>query len=156
VPTICLGQPHGLDPSRCPAGAGILWIQLPEAPRHIKGDAAGEIAAPSDGRWTELIREAYADRVEKIVASHIDGFRDNVVARRAYSPADLEAMNINLVGGDPYGGSCTIDQSFIWRPFSNTVNHRTGVKGLYHIGASTHPGPGLAGGSGFALAERLA
>jgi phytoene dehydrogenase-like protein len=156
VPTICLGQPHALDPSRCPPGAGILWIQLPEAPRSIKGDAAGEIGTPADGRWTESIREAYADRVEKIIASHIDGFHDNVVARRAYSPADLEAMNINLVGGDPYGGSCTIDQSFIWRPFSNSVNHRTEIRGLYQIGASTHPGPGLSGGSGFALAERLA
>ena len=83
----------------------------------IKGDAAGEIAAPLDGRWTEAIREAYADRVEAILASHIEGFRENVVARRAFSPADLEAMNVNLVGGDPYGGSCTIDQSFIWRPF---------------------------------------
>ena len=155
VPTICLGQPHALDPSRCPAGAGILWIQLPEAPRIIKGDAAGEIAPPSDGRWSEQIREHYADRVEKIIAGHIDGFRDNVVARRAYSPADLEAMNINLVGGDPYGGACTIDQSFIWRPFSNSVNHETPVRGLYQIGASTHPGPGLSGGSGFALAERL-
>ena len=64
VPTICVGQPHALDPSRCPPGAGILWIQLPEAPRTIKGDAAGEIATPADGRWTEAIREAYADRVE--------------------------------------------------------------------------------------------
>jgi phytoene dehydrogenase-like protein len=155
APTICLGQPHALDPSRCPAGAGILWLQLPEAPRHIKGDAADEIAAPADGRWSETIREAYADRVEKIIATHCDGFRENVVARRAYSPADLEAMNVNLVGGDPYGGSCTLDQFFIWRPFSNSVNHQTEVRGLYQIGASTHPGPGLAGGSGYALAERL-
>ena len=49
VPTICVGQPHALDPSRCPPGAGILWIQLPEAPRTIKGDAAGEIARRRDG-----------------------------------------------------------------------------------------------------------
>jgi phytoene dehydrogenase-like protein len=155
VPTICVGQPHALDPSRCPPGAGILWIQLPEAPRVIKGDAAGEIAAPADGRWTEAVREAYADRIEAILAAHIDGFRENVVARRACSPADLEAMNVNLVGGDPYGGACSIDQSFIWRPFAGSVNHETGLRGLYQIGASTHPGPGLAGGSGFALAERL-
>ena len=155
VPTICLGQPHALDPSRCPPGAGILWIQLPEAPRLIKGDAAGEIAAPLDGRWTEAVRERYADRVEKIIASHNEGFAENVVARRAFSPADLEAMNVNLVAGDPYGGSCTIDQSFIWRPFSNTRNHETSIRGLYQIGASTHPGPGLSGGSGYALAESL-
>jgi phytoene dehydrogenase-like protein len=155
VPTICVGQPHALDPSRCPPGAGILWIQLPEAPRVIKGDAAGRIAVGSDGRWTEAIREAYADRVESIIASHIDGFRENTRARRAYSPADLEAMNINLVGGDPYGGASTIDQAFIWRPFANSVNHSTAVRNLYHIGASTHPGAGLSGGSGYALAERL-
>jgi phytoene dehydrogenase-like protein len=156
APTICVGQPHALDPSRCPEGAGILWIQLPEAPRIIKGDAAGAISVGADGRWAEPIREAYADRVEAILAGHIEGFAENVVARRAYSPADLEALNINLVGGDPYGGACSIDQFFIWRPFADSVNHTTPIAGLYHIGASTHPGPGLAGGSGFALAERLA
>ena len=52
--------------------------------------------------------------------------------------------------------SSTIDQSFIWRPFANSVNHKTAIRGLYQIGASTHPGAGLSGGSGFALAERLA
>jgi phytoene dehydrogenase-like protein len=156
VPTICVGQPHVLDPSRCPPGTGILWIQLPEAPRFIKGDAASRIVTSADGKWNEEIREAYADRVEAILSNHIDGFKDDIVARRAYSPADLEAMNVNLVGGDPYGGSSTIDQAFIWRPFSNSRNHETSIRGLYHIGASTHPGAGLSGGSGFALAERLA
>ena len=148
TPTICVGQPHALDPSRCPEGAGVLWIQLPEAPRVIKGDAAGKIATPPDGRWTEAVREAYADRVEAILSNHIEDFRENIVARRAYSPADLEAMNINLVGGDPYGGSCEISQSFIWRPFADSVNHKTPIAGLYQIGASTHPGPGLSGGLG--------
>jgi phytoene dehydrogenase-like protein len=155
VPTICVGQPHALDPSRCPEGTGIIWIQLPEAPRHIKGDAAGTIEVPADGTWTEAVREAYADRVEAILKIHFDGFEENVVKRTCFSPADLEAMNMNLVGGDPYGGSCSIDQFFIWRPFSDTVNHKTPISGLYQIGASTHPGPGLGGGSGFALAERL-
>ena len=156
MPTICVGQPHALDPSRCPEGKAILWLQLPEAPRHIKGDAAGKLDAPADGKWTEALREAYADRVEAILASHIDGFKDSVIARRAYSPADLEAMNINLVGGDPYGGSSTIDQSFLWRPFkAQPSTTRPTIKGLYHIGASTHPGAGLGGGSGFLLAQRL-
>jgi phytoene dehydrogenase-like protein len=155
TPTICLGQPHALDPSRCPPGKAILWLQLPEAPRHIKGDAAGKLAAPADGRWTEELREAYADRAEEILASHIDAFSATVIGRRAYSPVDLEAMNINLVGGDPYGGSSTIDQSFLWRPFKSSRNHETAIKGLYHIGASTHPGAGLGGGSGFLLSGRL-
>jgi phytoene dehydrogenase-like protein len=154
-PTICVGQPHALDPSRCPKGAGLLWLQLPEAPRHLKGDAAGKIAVPADGKWTETVREAYADRIEAILSRHIDDFQTIKLARKAYSPADLEAMNINLVGGDPYGGFCGLDQSFLWRPFKSSVNHRTFIRNLYHIGASTHPGAGLGGGSGFMLAQAL-
>ena len=155
VPTIGVRQPHALDPSRCPDGAAILWLQLPEAPRFIKGDAAGEIAIPADGQWSEEVREAYADRIEAILARHIADFASINLARRAYSPADLEALNMNLVGGDPYGGFCGLDQSFLWRPFKSSVNHRTFIRNLYHIGASTHPGAGLGGGSGFMLAQAL-
>ncbi|HLH49436.1 MAG TPA: NAD(P)/FAD-dependent oxidoreductase [Roseiarcus sp.] len=154
-PTLCVGQPTALDPSRSPRGKAILWLQLPEAPRFLKGDAAGEIAIPPEGRWTEAVREAFADRAEALFARHIDDFRSHVIARKAYSPADLESMNVNLVGGDPYGGSCAIDQFFLWRPFAVSTNHKTPVPGLYHIGASTHPGPGLSGGSGFLLASAL-
>jgi phytoene dehydrogenase-like protein len=155
VPTICVGQPHVLDPSRCPKGAAILWLQLPEAPRHLKGDAAGQISVPADGAWNETVREAYADRVEAILARHIRDFAAIRLVRKAYSPGDLERLNINLVGGDPYGGFCGLDQSFLWRPFKSTVNHRTFIPNVYHIGASTHPGAGLGGGSGFMLAQAL-
>ncbi|KSV66556.1 hypothetical protein N185_32330 [Sinorhizobium sp. GW3] len=154
-PTICVKQPHALDPSRCPPGKAVLWLQLPEAPSAVRGDAAGLLPAPAHGTWTEELREAYADRAEALLAAYIHDFRKTVLARRAYSPADLESLNINLVGGDPYGGSATIDQSLFWRPFKHSINHRTQVKGLYMIGASTHPGPGLGGGSGFLLAEQL-
>lgn len=155
-PTICLGQPTAFDPTRAPPGKAILWLQLPEAPRLIKGDAAGEIAAPADGRWTEAVREAYADRVEAILCRHIPGFKSLILGRRCHSPADLEAMNVNLVGGDPYGGACSIDQFFLWRPLRGMKNHETPVQRLWQIGASTHPGPGLGGGSGYLLASALA
>jgi phytoene dehydrogenase-like protein len=154
-PTICVGQPTALDPTRAPAGKAILWLQLPEAPRVLKGDAAGQIATPADGRWTDSVREAYADRAQALLSRHIDDFESRVIARKAYSPTDLEALNVNLVGGDPYGGYCGVDQFFAWRPFASSVNHRTHIPGLYHIGASTHPGPGLGGGSGFLLANSL-
>ncbi|MBV8474728.1 MAG: NAD(P)/FAD-dependent oxidoreductase [Hyphomicrobiales bacterium] len=154
-PTICVGQPTALDPTRAPPGKAILWLQLPEAPRVLKGDAKGEIATPADGRWTEAVREAYADRVQALLSRHVEDFSRLIVARRAYSPADLEAMNVNLVGGDPYGGYCGLDQFFLWRPFASSKNHETTTPGVYWIGASTHPGPGLGGGSGFLLANAL-
>ena len=153
VPTICVGQPHRLDPSRCPPGKAVLWLQIPDAPRVIKGDAAGLIETGPD--WTEATREAFADRIESILSRHIKNFASIKLARRAYSPADLAAMNINLVGGDPYGGACSIDQFFIWRPFAHSVNGTNALRGFLHIGASTHPGPGLGGGSGYLAAKRL-
>lgn len=153
VPTICVGQPHRLDPSRCPAGKAVLWLQIPDAPRVIKGDAGGVIETGAE--WTETVREAFADRIEAILARHIKNFASLKLARRAYSPSDLAAMNINLVGGDPYGGACSIDQFFIWRPFAHSINGTNGLRGFLHIGASTHPGPGLGGGSGYLAAKRL-
>lgn len=153
TPTICVGQPHALDPSRCPDGKAILWLQIPDAPPVIKGDAAGEIETVPE--WTETMREAFADRIEGVLSSHIANWDEIKIKRRAYSPADLEAMNVNLVGGDPYGGACTLDQFFVWRPTAAQTNNGTGVKNLYHIGASTHPGPGLGGGSGFNVAKGL-
>jgi phytoene dehydrogenase-like protein len=150
VPTICVGQPSRLDPSRCPEGKAILWLQIPDAPRVIKGDASGEISGTD---WDE-VREAFADRLEAILSRHIKDFAAIKLARRAYSPKDLERMNVNLVGGDPYGGLCSIDQFFIWRPFAHSAGGSQ-VRGLMHIGASTHPGPGLGGGSGFLAAKRL-
>ncbi len=150
TPTICVGQPHRLDPSRCPEGKAILWLQIPDAPRLIKGDAAGQIAGQ---RWDD-VREAFADRIEAILSRHIKNFDQIKLARRACSPADLEAMNINLVGGDPYGGQCSIDQFFLWRPYPQGPAAPL-VRGFHHIGASTHPGPGLGGGSGYLAAKRL-
>ena len=153
VPTICVGQPHRLDATRCPEGKAVLWLQIPDAPVVIKGDAAGEIETVP--QWTETMREAYADRIEGILSKHIKNWDQIKLKRRAYSPADLEGLNINLVGGDPYGGACALDQFFVWRPHAGQVNNGTAVKNLYHIGASTHPGPGLGGGSGLNVAKGL-
>ncbi len=153
--TIVVGQPASLDPSRVPAGKGLLWIQLQELPAVIKGDAAGEIAVPEDGKWSEQVREAYADRVIARIARHIPNLEQAILKRVVLSPVDLEALNINLVSGDPYAGACTMDQFLLWRPLAGVTNHNTPLKSLYHIGASTHPGPGLGGGSGFLVAQKL-
>lgn len=154
-PTIVVGQPTAVDPSRAPGGGAILWIQLQELPATIGGDArGGEIDAP-DGAWSEQVRELYADRVQQILGRHITNLDGTIVGRRAFSPADLENINMNLVGGDPYSGACTIDQFLAWRPMPGTKNHETPVTDLYHIGASTHPGPGLGGVSGYLVASKL-
>ena len=145
--TVVVGQPLTMDPWRAPDGKGLLWIQLQELPWHLKGDAAGELEA---GPWTESQRERYADRIQARLARHIPNLESSIVARTCLSPADLQAANVNLVHGDPYGGALTLDQSFLWRS-----PHRTPEPGVWHVGASTHPGPGLGGGSGALVAKQL-
>lgn len=152
--TVVVGQPLTIDASRAPAGKGILWIQLQELPWHVKGDAAGELDV-GNGTWDESLRERYADRIQARIARHIPNLDSSILRRVVLSPADLQKANINLERGDPYSGSLALDQNFLWRPFARQPGHRTPVKGLFHIGASTWPGPGLGAGSGTLVAKAL-
>jgi phytoene dehydrogenase-like protein len=153
--TIVAGQPCAVDPSRAPEGKWIVWIQLQELPAgRVKGDAAGELDV-GDGTWTEELREAYADRIVGRLGESIENLGSATLARVVLSPVDLEAMNPNLVDGDIYAGSCALDQNLLWRPFAASPGHRTTVEGLWHVGASTHPGPGLGAGSGYLVAKEL-
>ena len=153
--TIVAGQPCTVDPSRAPNGKSILWLQLQELPAGcVKGDAAAELDV-GDGTWTDELREAYADRIVTRLGESIENLDSATLKRIVLSPADLEALNCNLVGGDIYAGSCALDQNLLWRPFAEAPGHATAVEGLFHIGASTHPGPGLGAGSGYLVAKRL-
>jgi len=152
--TIVVGQPLTIDPSRAPDGKGILWIQLQELPWRVKGDAAGELDS-GGGEWTDELRERYADRIQGRLARHIPNLESSILKRVALGPHDLERANVNLRHGDPYGGALALDQNFLWRPFPRSPGHTTPVERLWQIGASTWPGPGLGGGSGALVAQKL-
>jgi phytoene dehydrogenase-like protein len=152
--TIVVGQPLTMDTSRAPEGGGLLWIQLQELPWHVKGDAAGRLDV-GDGTWTEQLRERYADRIQARIAKHVPNLEPSIRKRVVLSPADLQAANVNLHHGDPYSGSLALDQNFLWRPLAGSPGHATPVDRLWHIGASTWPGPGLGAGSGTLVAKQL-
>jgi phytoene dehydrogenase-like protein len=152
--TVVVGQPLTVDSSRAPDGKGILWIQLQELPRALKGDAADAIDV-GGGTWTDELRERYADRIQARLARHIPNLESSLLRRVALGPHDLERMNVNLLHGDPYGGALSLDQNFLWRPFPRAPGHATAVERLFHIGASTWPGPGLGAGSGTLVANEL-
>lgn len=152
-PTVVVGQQHVLDPSRVPPGRAALWLQLQELPFTPLGDSAGEL--DTAGGWTPALVSGYLDRVLGMLESHAPGTRAAVRGTHVLTPVDLQTANCNAVAGDPYGGSAELDQNLLWRPGPLTGRHRTGVAGLFHIGASTHPGPGLGGGSGHLVAQSL-
>ena len=109
TPTICVGQPHRLDPSRCPDGKAILWLQIPDAPRMIKGDAAGQIA--TDGTWSETTREAFADRIEAHPDAPYQGLR-----RHQAGPARLFARRSGTDEHQP----CR--RRSLWRAFAASTS----------------------------------
>ena len=152
-PTVAVGQQYLLDPTRVPAGAAALWLQLQEVPYAPCGDAAGELDTTHG--WTKALAEGYAGRVLDRVALHAPDLRDKILAIDILTPEDLRARNPNAVNGDPYGGSAELDQSLLWRPLASSGRHATPIGRLWHIGASTHPGPGLGGGSGHLVATTL-
>ncbi|POX48173.1 dehydrogenase [Streptomyces sp. Ru71] len=152
-PTVVVGQQYVLDPTRVPEGAASLWIQLQELPFEPLGDAAGELDVT--GGWTKELTDGYVRRVLNRVAHHAPDLPAKVLSWDAITPADLSSYNPNAVAGDPYGGSAEVDQNLLWRPLPSASRHATSVPGLWHIGAATHPGPGLGGGSGHLVAQQL-
>jgi phytoene dehydrogenase-like protein len=145
-PTVVVGQQYVLDPSRAPEGKATLWLQLQEVPFAPVGDAAGELDV-SNG-WSGELKAGYLERVLARLEQFAPGTRASVLASDILAPTDLALANPNAVNGDPYGGSAEFFQNLLWRPFPEAAGHRTAIQGLWHIGASTHPGPGLSGGSG--------
>ena len=128
---------------------------MPQSPRArpATGGAAGELDTTHG--WTEALARGYADRVLDRVARHAPDVRDKIRAIDVLTPDDLRHRNPNAVGGDPYGGCAELDQSLLWRPLASSGRHATPIDRLWHIGASTHPGAGLGGGSGHLVATTL-
>jgi phytoene dehydrogenase-like protein len=124
-PFVLLSQPSVFDPSRAPAGRHVAW-----AYSHVPGASTVDML----------------DRIEQQIERFAPGFRDCVLARSIMTPADVEAHNANLVGGDIAGGVTDLRQ-FFTRPTWH--NYSTPVKGLYICSASTPPGVGVHGMCGY-------
>ena len=129
-PFVLLSQPTLFDPSRAPAGRHVAWGYC-----HVPGASTVDML----------------DRIEQQIERFAPGFRECVLARSVQTPADIEAHNANLVGGDIAAGVSDLRQFFLrptWRTYS------TPVKGLYICSASTPPGVGVHGMCGYHAARR--
>ncbi|MBX6364886.1 MAG: NAD(P)/FAD-dependent oxidoreductase [Gemmatimonadetes bacterium] len=128
-----LTQPSVCDPTRAPAGKHVAWAYC-----HI----------PNGATWD------MTDVIERQVERFAPGFRDRILARRAWSPADLERHDANLVGGDVAGGAMTLRQ-VLFRPRPSLHPYRAGAPGLYIGSASTPPGGGAHGICGYHAARAI-
>ena len=150
-PILVVGQPSGQDPSRAPEGKHVLWLQVRMTPGTIKGDAKGEIGATD---WPQAA-EPMAERALDILERYAPGTRAKILGRRIVTPAELEADNPNLVGGDQVCGSHHMAQHFLFRPARGHADGSTPLKNLHLTGAGVWPGGGTGAGPGFLLARKL-
>jgi phytoene dehydrogenase-like protein len=128
-PFVLLVQPSLFDSSRAPEGKHTAWAYC-HVPNGSKVDMLGRIG----------------DQIERFAP----GFRECVMARRVFGPADLEAMDANLVGGDISGGAMGLEQ-FLFRPTGR--GYATSAKDIYICSSSTPPGGGVHGMCGYHAAK---
>lgn len=130
-PYVLVSQPSVLDDSRAPGDHHVLW-------------AYTHVPAGSDVDQTEAITRT----IERVAP----GFRDLIVAHRSATAVDLAGQNPNYVGGDISAGAATLWQ-LLARPVLSRDPWRTALDGFYLCGASTVPGPGVHGLSGWYAAQ---
>jgi phytoene dehydrogenase-like protein len=128
-PFVLLAQPSLFDSSRAPAGKHTAWAYC-----HV----------PNGSKVNML------ERLEAQIERFAPGFRDCILARRVFSPADLEGMDANLVGGDVGGGLMDIRQ-FVFRP--TWRHYATSAPKVYICSASTPPGGSVHGMCGYHAAK---
>ncbi len=128
-PFVLVAQPSLFDPTRAPQGKHVLWAYC-----HVPNASTVDMSS----------------LIEAQIERFAPGFRDCILARTISSPATLESMDANLIGGDISGGAMTLRQ-FLFRPTAH--HYATGTPNLYLCSASTPPGGGVHGMCGFHAAN---
>lgn len=143
-PFLLVGQMTTSDPSRSPAGTESMWAYT-NVPQVIRGDAAGgDVPATWDGD----LAERFADRMQGRIERYAPGFTSLIRRREIQTPADLEADDASLLGGDKSLGTAQLHQQLVFRPTLGLGRAETPIAGLYLASASAHPGGGVHGACG--------
>lgn len=142
-PFVIFGQMTTADATRSPAGTESAWAYSHVPARLADGTGSGGGRALRPGDVT-AVAQAIEDRIE----AYAPGFRDRILARYVAGPADLEAADPSLVGGDIGGGTYQLHQQLLFRPWPGLGRPETPIRGLYLASASAHPGGGVHGACG--------
>jgi len=125
-PSIYLCRPTATDPTLAPAGVELLYVLVPCPTLETGIDW---------GRALPGFRKRVLDRLTRVGIEDLDG---RILAETVVTPEDFKARH-NLTQGSAFGLAATLFQS---GPFRPTIRSRR-YRGLYHVGASVHPGGGV-------------
>lgn len=130
-PSLYLHAPTRTEPEMAPPGADAISVLLP----------VPNLRSGIDWRAAEAgVREQVLAAMEGVGGLHLAGLRESLRFERSWTPVDFKtALRAQL--GNAFGPSPTLLQSAYFRQ----PNRDRRVKGLYHVGAGTHPGAGIPG-----------
>jgi phytoene dehydrogenase-like protein len=134
-PFVLAAQPTLFDGTRAPEGKHVLWAYC-----HV----------PIGSTFDRAERAKMENRIDAQIERFAPGFRDCILARHVSTPATLESMDANLLGGDIAGGILSLRQ-MIFHP--TLRNYATSAPNLYLCSASTPPGGGVHGMCGYHAAQ---
>lgn len=130
-PFLLVAQQSVQDPSRAPAGKHTGWAYC-----HVPHGSQVDMT----------------ERIETQLERFAPGFRDLILERHVMAPNDFEHYNANYIGGDITGGVMDFRQ-IVARPTLGLTPYATPNRSLFLCSASTPPGPGVHGMSGYHAAQ---
>jgi phytoene dehydrogenase-like protein len=132
-PFVLLAQQSVFDSTRSPAGKQTGWAYC-----HVPNGCTEDMTA----------------RVEAQIERFAPGFRERILARHTMSPAQLEAHNAAMIGGDISGGANDLLQ-FLFRPVPRRNPYATPNPRIFICSSSTPPGGGVHGMCGHLAAQTV-
>jgi len=124
-----LHVPTRTDASMAPAGCESMYVLIPVP--NLSGNMDWKQAAkPYSEKILAFLEEDFG----------LEGLRESIEVLELFTPDDFQTQRNNYLGS-AWGLEPKLTQSASFRP----SNRSKEIKGLYMVGASTHPGAGVPG-----------
>ncbi len=131
-----------VDPDLAPDGRHVMTCFVQYVPYALER-----------GTW-EQRREEFGDKVIEIIGRYAPNVPSSVIARKVYTPLDLE-QTFGITEGNIFHGDISLGQMFFMRPLPGWSKYQTPIDGLYLCGSGTHPGGGVTGAPGHNSAQQI-
>lgn len=127
--SLYLHAPTRSDPSLAPADCEALYVLSP-VPHLGKLSINWDVEGPR-----------YADRIlNYLERSYLPGIKDALLVTRIFTPKDFQVeFNTHL------GSAFSLEPKLMQSAYFRVQNRDRRIRGLYFVGAGTHPGAGIPG-----------
>lgn len=127
--SLYIHRPSVTDPTAAPAGDDTFYVLSPVP--HIGWDDAVDWQAEG---------AAYKDKIAAVLEEHMPGFRDRISTEFAFTPQTFRDRYLS-----PNGSGFSLEPRILQSAWFRPHNVSEEAKGLFLVGAGTHPGAGLPG-----------